>query len=187
MKDEKILQIVNLSPSEDWIEKIVEIHPMKQIVWASIVQACVFGFMLLSFLMIGVATQASTLDLRIPETDYDFRQIEEDAESINNIKYSTNFNIENPKHKYFLVMNVLDTASTIYAMENRDNIIETNFLLPAKPTPEELFLHKALVIYALSKTNFFSNHPDEQWSINFVNVGLTIAVLNNLDIINNYD
>ena len=49
MKKEKILQIVNLSPSEDWIEKIVEVHPMKQITYAAIVQAVVFGFMLLSF------------------------------------------------------------------------------------------------------------------------------------------
>jgi hypothetical protein len=49
MKEEKILQIVNLSPSEDWIEKIVEVHPMKQITYASILQVVVFGFMLLSF------------------------------------------------------------------------------------------------------------------------------------------
>ena len=27
--EEKILQVVNLSPSESWIERIVEIHPMK--------------------------------------------------------------------------------------------------------------------------------------------------------------
>jgi len=54
MKEEKILQIVNLSPSEDWIEKIVEVHPMKQIFWASIVQAGVFGFMLLSFFTINI-------------------------------------------------------------------------------------------------------------------------------------
>ena len=187
MKDKKILQIVNLSPSEDWIEKIVEIHPMKQIVWASIVQACVFGFMLLSFLMIGVATQASTLDLRIPETDYDFRQIEEDAKSINSIKYSTNFNIENSKHKYFLIINALDTASTIYAIENRNNLREANFLLPAKPKPEELLLHKVLVIYILSNTYLFSTHPDDEWFINMLNAGLTLAVLNNLHKINTYD
>ena len=31
MKEEKVLQVVNLSPSEDMIEKIVEVHPMKQI------------------------------------------------------------------------------------------------------------------------------------------------------------
>ena len=49
MKEEKILQIVNLSPSEDWIEKIVEVHPTKQITYASILQVVVFGFMLLSF------------------------------------------------------------------------------------------------------------------------------------------
>ena len=49
MKEEKLLQVVNLSPSEDWIERLVEVHPMKQIFWASIIQACVFGFMLLSF------------------------------------------------------------------------------------------------------------------------------------------
>jgi|TARA_R110002050_G_scaffold5014_16_gene23282 fatty-acid desaturase len=45
----KTLQIVNLAPSEDWVERIVEIHPMRQVFWASIIQLCVFGFMLLSF------------------------------------------------------------------------------------------------------------------------------------------
>jgi|TARA_R110001606_G_scaffold372195_1_gene529244 hypothetical protein len=54
MKEEKLLQIVNLSPSEQWMEKIVEIHPMKQIFWASIVQVCVFGFMMLSFWLINL-------------------------------------------------------------------------------------------------------------------------------------
>jgi hypothetical protein len=47
--DKKILQVVNLSPSESWIEKIVDIHPMKQITVASIVQVLVFGFMLFAF------------------------------------------------------------------------------------------------------------------------------------------
>ena len=47
--NKKILQIVNLSPSESWIEKIVDIHPMKQITVASIVQVIVFGFMLFMF------------------------------------------------------------------------------------------------------------------------------------------
>ena len=47
--NKKILQIVNLSPSESWIEKIVDIHPMKQITVASIVQVAVFGFMLFMF------------------------------------------------------------------------------------------------------------------------------------------
>ena len=45
----KALQVINLSPSESWIENLVEIHPMKQVFWASIIQVSVFGFMLLSF------------------------------------------------------------------------------------------------------------------------------------------
>ena len=52
-KMQKALQIVNLSPSESWVEKLVHVHPMKQIFWASIIQVCVFGFMLLSFWAIG--------------------------------------------------------------------------------------------------------------------------------------
>jgi hypothetical protein len=51
--EEKILQVVNLSPSESWVEKIVEIHPMRQIFWATILQCLVFGSMMLSFFVIN--------------------------------------------------------------------------------------------------------------------------------------
>ena len=54
MKEEKLLQVVNLAPSEDLVEKLTEIHPMRQIFWASIIQVCVFGFMLLSFWAINL-------------------------------------------------------------------------------------------------------------------------------------
>lgn len=53
INDKKILQVVNLAPSEDWIERIVEVHPMKQITIASIVQVIVFGFMLSMFWLIS--------------------------------------------------------------------------------------------------------------------------------------
>ena len=45
-KEEKLLQVVNLSPDESWIEKIVDVHPMKQVVIMTVVQALVFFFML---------------------------------------------------------------------------------------------------------------------------------------------
>ena len=48
-----ILQAVNLSPSESWVEKLTEVHPMKQVAWASVIQISVFGFMLLAFWVIG--------------------------------------------------------------------------------------------------------------------------------------
>jgi len=52
--EKKILQAANLSPSEDWIEKIVEVHPMKQVTIMSVVQVSVFMFMLLSFYIIDL-------------------------------------------------------------------------------------------------------------------------------------
>jgi len=47
--ERKTLQVVNLSPDESVIEKIVEVHPMKQVAIMSVVQVLVFGFMLLAF------------------------------------------------------------------------------------------------------------------------------------------
>lgn len=51
--ERKALQVVNLSPSESIVEKIVEVHPMKQVAVMSVVQVLVFGFMLLSFWIIN--------------------------------------------------------------------------------------------------------------------------------------
>ena len=51
--DKKILQVVNLSPSESWVEKIEHVHPMKQITIASIVQVSVLGFMAVSMVAIS--------------------------------------------------------------------------------------------------------------------------------------
>ena len=52
--EKKILQAANLSPSENWIEKIVEVHPMRQVTIMSVVQVSVFMFMLLSFYLISL-------------------------------------------------------------------------------------------------------------------------------------
>ena len=52
--ERKILQAVNLSPNESVVEKLTEIHPMKQVFWASVIQICVFGFMLLAFATINL-------------------------------------------------------------------------------------------------------------------------------------
>ena len=54
MNQKHDLQAANLSPSEDWIEKVVEVHPMKQVFIMSIVQIVVLGFMGVSMSIIGV-------------------------------------------------------------------------------------------------------------------------------------
>ncbi len=54
VKEEKLLQVVNLSPSEVWIENIVEVHPMKQVVIMTLVQVGMLGFMFGSFYLINL-------------------------------------------------------------------------------------------------------------------------------------
>jgi len=54
--EQKVLQVVNLSPSEAWVEKLTSIHPMRQVAVASVIQICVFGFMLLAFKVISLFT-----------------------------------------------------------------------------------------------------------------------------------
>ena len=57
MKEEKLLQVANLSPDVEWIEKIENVHPMKQITIMSLVQVGMFGFMLLSFFLINLVVR----------------------------------------------------------------------------------------------------------------------------------
>ena len=52
--EKKLLQAANLAPSEDWIEKDVEVHPMRQIFIMSIVQIVVLAFMGISMFAIGL-------------------------------------------------------------------------------------------------------------------------------------
>ncbi len=127
--------------------------------------------------MVSPLSQSANLEV---DTPFNFEQMKADAARLEAAKYSYTFNIENPKHKYFILINVLDTASTVYALENRNTLREANFLLPSQPRPEELLLHKALIIYILSNSGLFSTHPDDEWYIDMLNAGLTLTVLNNL-------
>ncbi len=178
--EEKALQIVNLSPSESWVEKLTEVHPMKQITWAAIIQGVVFGFMLLSFSLISSFIHSEVYD-------FDFEQMEEDRKRIEASEFKIDFNIKNPKHKYFVAINILDIASTMYALENRSTLYEGNPLLPERPELEELIIQKTLSIYLLKYIGIFSEHPADQWYINSANVLLTGVVLNNLHQINKHD
>lgn len=119
--------------------------------------------------------------------DFDFKQIEEDRQRIEASEVTYHFDFQNPKHKYFLVINTLDVATTMYAIENRNTLIEGNAFLPEDPELEELLLHKAIVIYTLNHMGLFSTHPDDQYYLNALNIVLTAAVINNLYRINTND
>jgi len=117
----------------------------------------------------------------------DFEQIEEDRQRIEASGYTWEFNIEEPKHKYFLVINALDVATTVYAIENRDNLVEANPFLPNSPKLEHLLIHKAVVFYSLNYVGAFTNHPQDEWFIRGLNTVVTLAVASNIHNINTND
>ncbi|MDB4343287.1 hypothetical protein OAA25_00255 [bacterium] len=118
---------------------------------------------------------------------FNFKQIEEDRQRIEASGHTWDFNIQEPRHKYFVVINALDVATTMYAIENRNTLIEGNFFLPEDPELEELLLHKAIVSYALNYAGLFNTYPDDKWALTATNVLITMAVLSNLHMINTND
>ena len=127
------------------------------------------------------------LNYSLPEQPWDYEQIQQDAAKIEASEITYHFDFENKKHKTFLILNIPDVASTIYAMENRDTLYETNFLLPSKPKPEELIIQKAIVISTMSYLGLFSTHPDDQWYIDGLNATLGIVIISNLYNIDKHD
>ncbi len=113
--------------------------------------------------------------------------MEEDRQRIEASEITYHFDFENKKHKTFLVVNILDVATTIYAIENRENLVEGNPFLPKKPELEQLLLQKAIVSYALNYAGIFSNNPEDEWFINQLNILIGLAVVSNLYNINTND
>jgi len=134
--------------------------------------------------VVSPLSQSANLEVDLP---WDFEQIQQDGAKIEASKVTYHFDFQKPKHKYFLLINTLDVASTLYAIENRDNVSERNPLLPKRPELEELILQKAIVIYTLNHMGLFSTHPDDQYYLNALNIVLTAAVINNLYRINTND
>jgi hypothetical protein len=138
------------------------------------------------FLTLVTTPVFASVNLQV-DIPWDFEQMQQDASKIEASEVTYHFDFENEKHKTFLILNILDVASTIYAMENRDTLYETNFLLPRKPSPEELIIQKAVVISTMSYLGLFSTHPDDQWYINGLNATLGIVIVSNLYSINKYE
>ena len=118
---------------------------------------------------------------------WDYEQIQQDASKIEASKVTYHFDFTNKKHKTFLILNIVDVATTVYAMEHRDTLYESNFLLPRKPKPEELILQKAVVIATMSHLDLFSTHPGDQWYIDGLNTMLGLVIISNLYNIQKYE
>ena len=132
----------------------------------------------------------SALDLTLPEQDFDFEQIEKDKKQIWQFsnKNRIDFDWNEPMHKYYFWINLADMATTMYALENRDNLYEGNYIVnDHTPELEKLFLQKALVSYAFHEFGMFSGENITDDWLFLVNAGITIATINNYRLILKYD
>lgn len=90
-------------------------------------------------------------------------------------------------HQYYFWINLADMATTIYAMENRDNLYEGNFLLDDEPEPEELLLQKVALSYFFHEVGMFSGEKlTDDW-LYFTNTVITLATINNYRLIKRND
>lgn len=130
------------------------------------------------------------IDYTLPEEPFDFEQIEKDSKEIwhHKNKNRIDFDWNEPMHQYYFWINLADMATTMYALENRDNLYEGNYIVnDHTPELEKLFLQKALVSYAFHEFGMFSGKElTDDWLF-LVNAGITIATINNYRLIVKYD
>lgn len=143
----------------------------------------------LTLLVIPLSVSANQeVDLTLPETPFDFEQMEKDGQLIKEWEERSKLRIFNdpdplPTEKqirYSWIIHSLDVATTIYALENRDNVIEKNPILGESPNSIELISLKLLVLP-------FVHQNSSEYAMTYFNTITTTAVINNLYVINRYD
>ena len=115
---------------------------------------------------------------------FDYEQIQEDVEKLENSRFTLGLKLENPSHKYYVVASILDIATTHRAV-SRGYGKEVNPLLSDRPALGELVAHKIIVTYAFHKTGAFEEGSEDV--VYFMNTLLTLALINNTYIIAKHD
>ena len=142
---------------------------------------------LLLILAAAPLLQSNSLQVDLPDEPFDFEQIEKDSKEILKSKNHIDFDWNEPMHQYYFWINLADMATTIYGMENRDNLYEGNFLLDDKPRPEELLLQKVVISYAFHQFGMFSGQElTDDW-LYVTNAAITLATINNYRLIKRND
>tara|TARA_Y100001937_G_scaffold115313_1_gene165952 strand:- start:148 stop:624 length:477 start_codon:yes stop_codon:yes gene_type:complete len=125
----------------------------------------------------------------IKQQPYDFNQIKKDSKLIE-------FDLQKKQRRFQIVdvetlptkaeirtsiiLHTLDVVTTIYALENRDEVKEGNLILGPHPEIHEVILLKALVLP-------FVHQNFEREQLVVMNWAGGFAVVNNLYIIHRYD
>ena len=143
----------------------------------------------LTLLVIPLSVSANQeVDLTLPDTPFDFEQMEKDGQLIKEWEernYYRIFNNPDPlptkkQIRYSWIVHTLDMATTIYALENRDNVKEGNWILGESPNNIEIIGLKLLILPIVHQNS--SEH-----AMVYFNTITTAAVINNLYVINRYD
>tara|TARA_B100000575_G_C23017468_1_gene585957 strand:- start:189 stop:665 length:477 start_codon:yes stop_codon:yes gene_type:complete len=125
----------------------------------------------------------------VKQQPYDFNQIKKDAKLIE-------FDLQKKQRRFQIVdvetlptkaeirtsiiLHTLDVATTIYALEHRDEVKEGNLILGPHPEIHEVILLKALVLP-------FVHQNFEREQLVVMNWAGGLAVVNNLYIMHRYD
>ena len=125
-------------------------------------------YLLLMLLSLGLKAE---LDLTIPEQPAVYVPPKEFIFNLGDYKEPPTRN----QMIFFWTLNALDVYTT-YNGVKKPNVYELNPLLPKKPELEELLLQKAIV------AGFVSQNSSKNY-IRFLNVSLTLVVINNYEII----
>ena len=130
---------------------------------------------------------ADKLDLTLPETPFDYEQMDRESKLIKDWEERNQLNFFNvhPKPtkeqiRLSWLVNSLDLATTIYALETMNNVREGNFILGEQPEVAEVLALKLIVLPLVHQN---SNTHQMVW----FNTVVTAAVVNNLYVINRYD
>ena len=134
--------------------------------------------------LLAYDNQEVKLDLTLPETPFNYQQMEEDSlrleKAINERFRFVEIKNEPSKQtlRTFYILNVIDMTSSYYMTRNHASIKEANFLLPEKPSAAEFLIHKS-VITPIAAANF------EEGQMVIVNWALGFVILHNLYLYNN--
>ena len=146
------------------------------------------GKLIILFLTLGLAQslQSDSLVVKLPETKFNFEQIERDAKLIEEAAAARRkrfrFRIikDEPtiqQIRYSWFINSLDVGTSIYAINNRNNLVESNIILGDRPEEWE-FLALKLTTVPIAHSNLDTHE------LKILNSILTFVVARNLYLIN---
>ena len=146
------------------------------------------GKLIILFLTLGLAQslQSDSLVVKLPESKFNFEQIERDAKLIAEAEAARRkrFRFREIKNeptlcqlRYSWFINSLDVGTSIYAINNRNNLVESNIILGDRPEEWE-FLALKLTTVPIAHSNLDTHE------LKILNSILTFVVARNLYLIN---